>query len=284
MNAIKKCLFLILLLLVSCFPDAKAEGAGDADNLGIDGVAAEFLRHSLVPSAEQAFILDMINSAPFDTEWTAVQDGKVYYVVLRPVQKSERPEIQARLEEMARNAANLRAYVLPFLNAMSSERKARYVDENAVSAALIEWEKSLEDAERLKTDFTISLFSKEWGFAVSRLQEERLNAFIKAIGEMNESSFDEAYCKVRASQALTLFQQGHYAQALPIYKEIQDFQKGNPEDYFNLAECLLRTGDRKIAIITVAETVIEFSDSINGLLLERAGEIFFLSAEDIPAE
>ena len=195
MNSSKTCLFLLVLLVVGCVFDVAAEGAENINNTGNVGAVADFLQSTLLPSSEQAIILETIRSAPTDTEWLVVKDGAVYTAVLRPVQKSNRPEIQARFEEMARNTARLRAYALFHLYVTSPERKARYADKDVVTEVLTQGE------GRLRTDLMITLFSKEWGFAVSRASEGNLNTLSKAIDEISEPSFDEAYSRVRISQA-----------------------------------------------------------------------------------
>jgi tetratricopeptide (TPR) repeat protein len=284
MNVLKTSLLFLAFFVAVSASGAAAEDADNANYEGNAGIAEEFLRRSILSAAEQSLVLGSIQSAPSDTEWVVQKEGAFYAVVLHPVPKAIGSGMQARLEDMARNAARLRSYALLYLRAVAPEVKARYADGQTIADALTEWDKRREEGERLKADLTTTLFSKEWGFAVSKIYERRLETLSRAIDEIDASSLDEAYCKIRASQARALFEQRRYVQALPVYKEIHNLRKSGVRDCFDLSECFLRVGDKKNAVLANLETVMNFGSLLDSFSLERAADIFFDSAEEGLAE
>jgi hypothetical protein len=281
---IRKTLLSFLVLFAATYAfGATPENAGGANNAGSVDIVKGFLQRTPLSPDEQSVILAAVQSSSSDAEWLAAKDGARYILALRPIQKSNSSGVRARFEDMARNAARLRAYSLLYLSAMPESRKARYADKNIVAQLLVEWDKRREEDRRLKMDLMVT-FSEEWGFAVSRIQEERLNALGEQIGGISETSLDEAYCKLRASQARRFFGQKRYVQAAAGYGEVQDFGMGESRDYLDMSECFLRMGDPKNAIQTVLETVTKFDESLNSLALERAADICLESGDDLLAE
>ena len=99
--------------------------AGETQNIE---VVREFLERTPLSAAEQTDILEAVRSVSPRREWVLSGDGKTYSLVLLPVQKDERPDIQTKLEEMARTRANLRAHHLLYLRACGAGRKTRYMN------------------------------------------------------------------------------------------------------------------------------------------------------------
>jgi hypothetical protein len=104
------------------------------------------------------------------------------------------------------------------------------------------------------------------------------------IGGISETLLDEAYCKLRASQAGRLFEQKRYAQALPGYEEIRGLGMGSSRDYLDMAECFLRREDTKNAIQAALETVTKFGEKLDSAAWERAADVCLESGDESSAE
>ncbi|MDR2137403.1 MAG: tetratricopeptide repeat protein [Synergistaceae bacterium] len=272
----------VFLLSQTC---QKAEGeAGNVETV------KEFLERTPLSAAEQRDILETIRSktdpgTPSRREWVLSGDGKVYSLVLVPVQKDRRATLQARLEEMASTKANLRAHHLLYLRAWSgARRKTRYANGESVAEALTEWDRGRGEGERLKPDLSVAAVSKDWAFALVRIPEESVKALGAQIDEMPENTLDTAYCEAIYPKAKELFEQRRYEAALPVYRELRGLRWARPAAYLDAAECLLRTGDPKSAASLTQETATEWGDVMDHTLLRRAGDILLDAGEEAPAE
>jgi tetratricopeptide (TPR) repeat protein len=261
--------------------------AGETKN--IDTVR-EFLERTPLSASELADILEAVRSASPGSasprrEWVLSGDGKVYSLVLLSVQKDERAVLQTRLEEIARAKASLRAHHLLYLRAWSgTERKTRYASEESLAEALAEWDKGRGEDQRLKSDLSVAVTSKDWAFALVRAPDEFLKALRAQIGEMPESALDTPYCAALYPKARELFEQGRYEEALPIYQELHSLRWARPAAYLDAAECYSRTGDPESAARLAKETATELDDAMNHALLRRAGDILLDAGEEAPAE
>lgn len=248
-------------------------------------VIGEFLSRTPLSASEQSDILETVKSKKSEAkssqkEWVLTGGRVVYALVLRPVQRDKRADIQVKIEEATRRAANLRAHYLLYLHAMSVHRKARYADSDSVAEILNEWNGKLNEPLRLKPNLSVTLVSKEWAFALLRTESDRLSALREQIDALPEKTMDESYCAALYPKAKTLFDQGEYEKALPVYLELHKLRWARPSAYLDAAECYLRTGDRESATRLAAETASELDGSMNSLLTERAGDILSESGKD----
>jgi tetratricopeptide (TPR) repeat protein len=249
----------------------------------------DFLIRTPLSAGEQSDILEGIKAAstrtePSRTEWLMHGDGQIYSIVLRPAQKDARSNVQVKLEEMARNQANLRAHYLLYLRAMPRSRKARYSNEDSVAEALASWDGNREEEQRLTPDLSVSIVSGGWAFALARTKGELLDSLSAQIEDMPDDALDTAYCLALYPKARALFDAGEYENALPVYLELHSLRWARPGAYLDAAECFLHTGDKKGAAYLTNETVSELGDDMNSALLERAGDILLESGEDEGAE
>jgi tetratricopeptide (TPR) repeat protein len=257
------------------------KAGGEANNVEIVG---EFIEQTPLSTVEQTDILAAIQSAPSQTEWVLSGDGKTYSLVLLPVQKDGRANVQARLEEVARTKASLRAHRLLYLRACGAGRKARYANEESVAEALGEWDKGRGEGERLKPDLSVAAVLKDWAFALVRVPEELLSTLGAQILEMPENALDTAYCAALYPKARELFEQKQYEEALPVYQELHSLRWARPVAYLEAAECFLRTGDPESAARLVTETAAELDDVMDHALLRRGGDILLDAGEEVSAE
>ncbi|MDR1979724.1 MAG: hypothetical protein LBQ42_13395 [Synergistaceae bacterium] len=259
----------------------------------VSDIVGEFLPRTPLSATERADILEAIRSAssPAEpsrgrskTEWLITGDGKIYSLVLLPVQKDARAGLQVRLEEAARTRASLRAHYLLYLKAMPTDRKRRYAREESVAEALAEWDKSRGENVRLKLAFSIAITSEDWAFALLRADAERLNAFGAQVGDIPENALDTAYCAVLYPKAAELFGQRRYKEALLAYQELHDLRWAQPVAYLDAAECFLFTGDKENAARLAREAAAKLDDAMDSALLKRAGDILLESGEEASAE
>ncbi|MDR1979813.1 MAG: hypothetical protein LBQ42_13840 [Synergistaceae bacterium] len=281
-------LFFILWASLAAF--TLLQGTAEANNVD---VLEEFLKRTPLSAAERTDILkavQAIRSSPSETEpaqtgWVLSGGGDVYGLALVPVQKDERANVQAKLEEMGRAKANLRARYLLYLRAWSqSSRKTRYADEDSVAEALDGWDKGRDESVRLKPNLSVGAVSKDWAFALLRVREEPLNALRTQIEGMPENALDTNYCAALYPKAREFFDQERYQQALPVYRELHSLRWARPVAYLDAAECFLRTGDLKSAARLARETTTELEGLMDSALLARAGDIAFEAGEETWAE
>jgi tetratricopeptide (TPR) repeat protein len=255
---------------------------------GSKGCVEEFLKQTTLSDTEQTDIVKAIQSQasqtePSRTEWVLSGGGEVYSLVLVPVQKDKRADIQTKLEEVARAKAGLRAHYLLYLRAWSqSGRKTRYANEEIVAETLAGWDKGR--GVRLKPGLSVGAVSKDWAFALLKIPEEPLNTLGTQIDEMPEDALDTDYCAALYPKARELFNQRRYEQALSVYRELHSLRWAKPVAYLDAAECFLRMGDPKSAVRLVQESATELEDLMDSALLERAGDIAFESGEEASAE
>ena len=260
---------------------------------GSKGCVEEFLKQTTLSDTEQTDIVKAIQSQASQTEpsqtepsrmeWVLSGGGEVYSLVLVPVQKDRRADIQTKLEEVARIKAGLRAHYLLYLRAWSrSGRKTRYANEEIVAETLAGWDKGR--GVRLKPGLSVGAVSKNWAFALLKIPEEPLNTLGTQIDEMPEDALDTDYCAALYPKARELFNQRRYEQALIVYRELHSLRWARPVAYLDAAECFLRTGDPKSAVRLVQESATELEDLMDSALLERAGDIAFESGEEASAE
>ena len=243
-----------------------------------------FLERTTLSASEKSDVLEGIKTVSQRTEWLMYGDGLVYSLVLRPVQKDTRPNVQARLEEIARAQANLRANYLLYLRAMPQARRARYANEDSVAEALASLDRSREEEMRLKPDLSVGIVFDGWAFALVRMEGELLNSFGAQIENIPDGELDTAYCAALYPKARVLFDGREYARALIIYQELHSLRWAKPVAYLDAAECFLYTGDTKSAVYLTEETVTELGDVMDSSLLERAGDILLESGEEEGAE
>ena len=244
----------------------------------------EFLKRTPLSTSEQLDILEGIKTVSPRTQWLMSGNGQVYSLVLLPVQRDMRSNVQTKLEEMARAQANLRAHHLLYLRAVPPERKVRYANEESVAEALAGWDLGREEEIRLKPDLSVAIVSDGWAFALLRTQGELLKALSEQIQNLSEPTLDTAYCAALYPKAKSLFDQKEYEKALPIYRELHALRWARPVAYLDAAECFLHRGDKENAALLAEETVTELGDNMNYALLERAGDILLESGEEKGAE
>ena len=252
--------------------------AGNIDNFYI---IKEFIERTPFATDEQLYLIERIPSIISEEEllspvrWVTSRDNKVYSFVMTPIQKSDHPSIKARLEQVAGRTSQMRAICYLYLHMITPERKMRYQNEEVLGEALNVWDQNL----RLKAN-SLSMVSGDWAFAVSQASRESVDMLSKQLSEMDESSLDEVYCRARIPQARELFKQERYVQALPVFQEIHEMRKGEAEDYLNMAESFLHTGDKENAVIVAEGALTEFEKSVNSYVLERGADIFFETGEE----
>jgi len=192
--------------------------------------------------------------------------------------------VQLRLEEMARGQVNLRAMHLMFLRAIPSERKARFENREAVAIALVNLDSEREEARRLRPDLSIAAVQDGWAFALLRIHGELVHAASEEIYNLPEYTLDMAYCIALYPKARSLFEQGRYEEALPLYLELHVLRWARPSAYLDAAVSFLRLGDSESAARLAYETVTELSEAMDDVLLERAGDILLGAGGDDRAE
>jgi hypothetical protein len=277
--------FLAFVVLFSV-PTVNDAGGAESD-VGKWSAVEQFIQAAPLSAAERENLSESIQFALSETEWVVSKDEMTYVLVARPVQKSARPAVQARLEEMARGEAKLRAYRRLCLLTIVPERKARYASKETLAEVISAWDERREKREGralLRPDISISAFSKEWAFALTRIRENLLCASREATNAVDEASLDRAYCDLRISLAASLFGKKRYEAALPIYEEVRALGKGGPTDFLDMSECFLRTNDKVNAVQTVLETVADYGDVMDSFSLERAADICLDSDEEGQAE
>ena len=273
----------VILLSIPTMDDAD----GAESDAGKWSAVEQFIQAAPLSAAEREKLSESVQLALSETEWVTSKDEMTYVLVVRPVQKSARPRAQARLEEMARGEAKLRAYRRLCLLTIAAERKARYTSEDTLAEVLSAWDERREKREGralLRPDISVSAFSEEWAFALTRIRESLLRASSEATNAVGELSLDKAYCDLRIALAKSLFGKKRYEAALPIYKEVRAFGEGGPTDCLDMSECFLRTNDKENAVQAVLETVANYGDVMDSFVLERAADVCFDSAEEGLAE
>jgi tetratricopeptide (TPR) repeat protein len=243
-------------------------------------ILKEFLERTPLSAAERTDILEAARSASPRREWVLSGGGEIYSLALLPVQKDERANVQARLEEVARTKASLRAHHLLYLCACGAGRKMRYTNEESVAEALTAWDKSA----RLKPDLSFAATSRDWAFALVRTRGESLKALEAKIDEIPENAMDTAYCAALFPKARELFEEGRYEEALPIYQELHSLRWAKPAAYLDAADCYLRGGDSESAARLAEETAVELDDAMDHALLRRAGDILLNAGKETSAE
>jgi hypothetical protein len=273
----------VILLSISTVNDA---GGAESDAAKWSAVE-QFIQTAPVSDAERKILSETVQFALSETEWVISSGEMTYVLVVRPIQKSERPAVQARLEEMARGEAKLRGYRRLCLLTIIPERKARYASEEALAEVLSLLDERREKREGkalLRPDIAISAFSKEWAFSLTRIRESLLRVSREATNAVDEISLAKAYCGLRISLAKSLFGKIRYEAALPIYKEVRALGEGGPTDCLDMSECFLRTNDKENAVQAVVETVADYGDVMDSFAMERAADICFDSDEEGLAE
>ncbi|MDR2523228.1 MAG: hypothetical protein LBC93_05960 [Synergistaceae bacterium] len=265
--------FFLLFFSILVFPWV----AWGADNAGI---VREFLGQVPLSDKERSDILQAVRTASSRTEWLLSGEGQVYSLALRPVLRDKRPDVQVKLEEMARHQAGLRARYLLYLRAAPEKRRSRYADEDSVAEALVGWDKGAGKEKRLKPDLSAAMVRGGWAFALVRVRGEVLEELGARIASLPGNDLDTAYCSALYPKAKAFFDQKEYQRALPVYRELHALRWARPVAYLDAAECFLRTGDKRGAACLAEETAVELGESMNSALLERAGDLLLESGEE----
>ncbi|MDR1508933.1 MAG: hypothetical protein LBS53_04785 [Synergistaceae bacterium] len=249
---------------------AAAFASGEPENVA---VIAEFLKASPLSEAEQRGVLDAVKSFPKQNEWVMFGDGNVYSMVLRPISRDSRKNVQVKLEELARNAAALRVRYLLYLKASPPERRSAYKNEDALASALAAWDEENEKKLVLRSSATNS--SGKWAFSIAVAPDDAFGDLSHRIEAAEARALDLAYCGIIYPRAKAMYGEKRYEDALIFYRELHKLRWARPDSYLEAADCFLKTGLAADARKLVTETINELGGEMDSVLMEFAGDLLF---------
>jgi tetratricopeptide (TPR) repeat protein len=277
-------IFALCAMLCATTSTWRAEGeeiAKESDSAV--GVAGAFIRNAPLSPEEQKDVLEGIKSYPNQREWVMSGDGNVYSIVLRPIQKDSRQNVQTKLEDMAKNAAALRVKYLLYLRAVSPNRKGAYGHEDSLADALVAWDES-SGGSRITLKRSVTTSSGDWAFSLAVAPDDSFVALTKRVESIDARALDTVYCEVLYPRAKAMLAEKRYEDALPFYGELLSMKWARPEVSLEAAECYANTGRRGEAAKVVAEALNEFGGDMESELLEYAGDLLFELGDESGAE
>jgi hypothetical protein len=268
-------------LLFFCGASSGAEAPNEKGEIA--AVVGEFLIGAPLAEPQRRAVLAAVAEYPNQTEWVMSGDGNVYSLALRPIQKDPRPNVRAKLEELASNSAALRAKYWLYLRAAPNAKKSAYRDEESFAGAVVTWDERSGEG-RVKASFSAAKVSGDWAFAIIATPDDVFGELSRRVEAMDRKALDGAYCEILYPKARELFAEKRYGDALPFYMELRSLEWAKPAAYLEAAECFAKNGQKTDAAKLVAETLKELDGGMDSRSLEYAGDILLELGDDGGAE
>jgi tetratricopeptide (TPR) repeat protein len=249
---------------------AAAFASEEPENITVIG---EFLKASPLSETEQRSVLDAVKLFPNQNEWVMFGDGRVYSMVLRPIQQDTRENVRIKLEELARNAAALRVRYLLYLRASPPERRSAYKNEDALASALAAWDE--ENGKKLALRSSATNSSGKWAFSIAVAPDDSFGDLSRRVEAIEARALDLAYCGIIYPKARAMYGEKRYKDALIFYRELHNLKWARPDSYLEAADCFLETGLADDAKKLVTETVNELGGEMDSKSMEFAGDLLF---------